>query len=70
MISFWKNVWHNSLYLHIKGEFEFLKSSKWFSLRINFTRRYILTSPGKLSITNYLLQIMTLRFNCIERKVG
>ena len=32
MISFKENVWHNSLYLDIKGQFKFLKISDWFSL--------------------------------------
>ena len=32
MISFKENVWHNSLYLDIQGQFKFLKTSDWFSL--------------------------------------
>ena len=49
MISFKENVWHNSLYLVIKGEFKFLKLNDWFSLRTNLSpiRRLIVKSPRK-----------------------
>ena len=49
MISCKENVWHSSLYLDIKGELKFLKSSDWFFLRINlsFSRRLTLKSPRK-----------------------
>ena len=49
MISFKEYVWHNPLHFDIKGEFKFLKSSDWFSLRTNlsFMRRLVLKSPRK-----------------------
>ena len=49
MISFKEHAWHNSLYLDTKGEFEFLKSSEWFSLSTNlsFRRRMILKFQEK-----------------------
>ena len=42
-------IWHNLLYLDIKGKFKFLKSSAWFSLRTNlsFRSRSILKSQRK-----------------------
>ena len=66
MIYFKENFPHNYLYLDIKREFKFLKSSDWFSLRKNlFTRRLTLKSLTKQ--TSVFLRSMSSKPNRFEK---